>query len=158
VTRKRFAGGRVVEEERFADDGALDERITYHYNASGHLCEEAMTFGDGTPHGKWIRHHDDQRRLVGRDFAKPDGTIRATETYTYAPDGKTASMVRGRVGQWKYCYDDHGCVLHEEGGPASGDAMDQRAIDYTYDARRRLVSEVVRSPGGRVRRELRIAY
>jgi YD repeat-containing protein len=36
--------------------------------------------------------------------------------------------------------------------------MDQRAIDYTYDARRRLVSEVVRSPGGRVRRELRIAY
>jgi hypothetical protein len=67
-------------------------------------------------------------------------------------------MVRARVGQWKYCYDDDGCVLHEEGGPASGDAMDRLVIDYAYDARHRLVSEVAHGPGGRVQRELKIAY
>jgi len=158
VTRKQFAGGRLVEEERFAADARLDERIAYSYDASGHLAEEAMTFGDGTPHGKWVHHRDDKRRLVGRDFVKPDGTIEATETYTYASDGKSATMVRARVGQWKYCYDDDGCVLHEEGGPASGDAMDRLVIDYAYDARHRLVSEVAHGPGGRVQRELTIAY
>jgi YD repeat-containing protein len=89
---------------------------------------------------------------------KPDGTTEATETYTFASDGKSATMVRAHVGQWKYRYDDDGRVLHEEGGPASGDDMDQIAIDYTYDARHRLISEIARGPGGRVRRELTIAY
>ena len=157
-TRKQFAGGRLVEEERFAADGKLDERIAYSYDASGHLAEEAMTFGDGTPHGKWVHHRDDKHRLVGRDFVKPDGTTEATETYTYSSDGKSATMVRAHVGQWKYRYDDDGRILHEEGGPASGDDMDQLAIDYAYDARHRLVREVTHGPGGRVQRELRIAY
>lgn len=157
-TRKQFTGARLVEEERFTADGKPDERIAYSYDAGGHLSEEAMTFGDGTPHGKWVHHRDDKGRLVRRDFVKPDATIEAAETYTYAADGKTATMVRAHVGQWKYRYDDDGRVLHEEGGPASGDDMDQVAIDYTYDARHRLVSEVAHGPGGRVQRELRIVY
>jgi hypothetical protein len=157
-TRKQFAAGRLVEEQRFATDGKLDERIAYSYDASGHLAEEAMTFGDGTPHGKWVHHRDDKHRLVGRDFVKPNGTIEATETYTYASDGKSSTMVRAHVGQWKYRYDDDGRVVHEEGGPASGDDMDQIAIDYAYDARHRLVGEVAHGPGGRVQRELMIAY
>jgi hypothetical protein len=157
-TRKQFDGGRLVEEERFDAGGQLDERIAYRYDAGGHLAEEAMTFGDGTPHGKWIHHRDDQHRLVRRDFVKPDGTVAATETYTYASDGKTATMVRAHVGQWKYRYDDAGRVLHEEGGPASGDDLDQLAIDYAYDARHRLVSEVARGPGGRLQREIKVVY
>lgn len=157
-TRKQFASARLVEEQRFAADGKLDERIAYRYDANGHLAEEAMTFGDGTPHGTWVHRRDLAGRLVGRDFVKPDRTIEATETYSYAPDGKSATMVRAHVGQWKYRYDDDGRVVHEEGGPASGDDMDLLAIDYAYDARHRLVSEVAHDPRGRVQRELRITY
>jgi YD repeat-containing protein len=155
--RKQFSAGRLLTEERFAADGKLDERIVYSYDASGHLAKEAMAFDGGAPHGTWVHHRDAQGRLVGRDFVKPDGKVEATETYTYAADGKTATMVRAHVGQWKYRYDDSGRVLHEEGGPASGDDMDQIAIDYAYDARHRLISEVARA-GGRVQRELAITY
>ena len=156
--RKQFDAGRLIAEERFTADGKLDERIVYRYDASGHLAEEVMTFGDGTPHGTWVHHRDAKGRLMRRDFVKPDGRTEATETYTYTPDGKSATMVRAHVGQWKYVYEDDGRILHEEGGPASGDDMDQLSIDYAYDARHRLVSEVTRGPGGRVQRETRIAY
>jgi hypothetical protein len=156
--RKQFASGRLVEQECFAADGKLDHRIAYSYDANGHLAEEVMTFGDGTTHGTWVHHRDGAHRLVRRQFVKPDGTTEATETYTYAPDGKSATMVRAHVGQWKYRYDEQGCVLHEEGGLASGDDMDHLVIDYAYDARHRLVSEVVCGPCGRVKCELKIAY
>lgn len=156
--RKQFTGGRLVAEERFAAGGALDERIAYRYDANGRLAEEVMAFGDGTPHGTWVHRRDANGRLVGRSFVKPDGTTEATETYRYGADGKTATMVRAHVGEWKYRYDDDGHVLHEEGGPASGDIMDQVAIDYAYDARHRLVSEIARGPGGRIQRELTITY
>jgi hypothetical protein len=156
--RKQFASGKLVVEERFTAEGKLDERIAYRYDASGHLAEEVMTFGDGTPHGTWVHHRDGKGRLIGRDFVKPDGRTEAAETYTYATDGKSATMVRAHVGQWKYRYDDDGRILHEEGGPASGDDMDQLAIDYAYDARHRLVSEVARSSGGRVQHEIKIVY
>jgi hypothetical protein len=156
--RKQFAGGKLVAEERFTADGKLDERIAYRHDASGHLAEEVMTFGDGTPHGTWVHHRDAQGRLLGRDFVKPDGKTEASETYTYAADGKSATMVRAHVGQWKYRYDDEGRVLHEDGGPASGDDMDQISIDYAYDEHGRPISEVARSPSGRVQREIRIVY
>jgi hypothetical protein len=156
--RKHFAGGKPVLEERFTAGGKLDVRIAYSYGANGHLAEEVMLFGDGTPHGKWVHHCDAQGRLAKREFMKPDGTTAATETCTYSPDGKNATKVRAHVGQWKYLYDDDGRVLHEEGGPASGDDMDHLAIDYAYDARHRLVGEVARGPGGRIRREVNIVY
>ncbi|HEX7836382.1 MAG TPA: hypothetical protein VF469_02910 [Kofleriaceae bacterium] len=156
--RKQFDGGKLVDEERFTADGKLDERIAYRYDARGRLAEEVMAFGDGTPHGTWVHHRDDKGRLIGRDFVKPHGRTEATETYTYAADGKSATMVRAHVGQWKYVYDDNGRILHEEGGPASGDDMDQLSIEYAYDARGRLISEVARSSDGRVQREIRIVY
>jgi hypothetical protein len=155
---KQFANGRLVEHQCFTADGKLDHCVAYRYDTNGHVAEEVMTFDDGTPHGKWVHLRDDKHRLVARHFVKPDGTTEATETYTYAADGKSATMVRAHVGQWKYRYDEHGRVLHEAGGPASGDHMDQLVIDYAYDERHRLVSEVVYGPGGRVQRELKIVY
>jgi hypothetical protein len=156
--RRQFTGGRLVAEERFTSDGKLDERVAYYYGADGRLAEEVMAFGDGTPHGTWIHRRDPSGRLIGRAFVKPDGSTEATETYRYDADGKSATMVRAHVGQWTYRYDDDGRILHEEGGPASGDEMDRVAIDYTYDARHRLTSEIARGPGGRVQRELTITY
>jgi hypothetical protein len=67
-------------------------------------------------------------------------------------------MVRTHVGQWKYRYDDDGRVLHEDSDPAAGDDMDQLEIDYAYDGRHRLISEVARDASGRVQREIRIMY
>jgi hypothetical protein len=85
-------------------------------------------------------------RTMRRSSLASSGSNLIGNTTTYASDGKTATMVRARVGQWQYRYDDDGRVLHEEGGPASGDDMDQLAIDYTYDARHRLVSAIELEP------------
>lgn len=158
VLRRRFAGGRVTEEEHFRPNGDVDHRLTFRYDAHGRRAEEVMTFASGAVHGRWVDHRDGGGRLLRREYHDRTDAVVVTETYTFADDGRRAEAVRGAVGTWSYGYDDAGRVIHVEGGPASGDEMDQQVLDYEYDARGRLVHETERGPDGALRRELRIDY
>jgi YD repeat-containing protein len=160
VSRRLFldSNGSVEAEECLTPDGAVDYRLTYRRDANGRLTEEAMTFGDGSLHGRWVHHCDGQGRLVRREFFDPNNTLEATETYAFGPDGRTATVVRGRIGQWTNEYDASGNLVRKRGGPASGDEMDQEFVEYEYDARHRLIRETERTPSGAVKCELSINY
>jgi len=150
--------GSVEAEERFTPNSAVDYRSTYRRDANGQLTEEVMTFGDGSLHGRWVHHCDGQGRLVRREFFDRNNVLEATETYTFKPDGRTATVVRGRIGHWTNEYDASGNLVRKRGGPISGDEMDQEFVEYEYDARHRLIRETERTPSGAVKCELRINY
>jgi hypothetical protein len=160
VSRRLFldASGNVEAEDRLTPNGAIDYRMTYRRDAHGQLTEEAMTFGDGTLHGRWVRRCDDHGRLVCREFFDRNNALETSETYAFEPDGRTAKVVRGRIGQWTNEYDAGGNLVRKRGGPSSGDAMDQERIEYEYDARHRLIREIERTPSGAVKCELSISY
>ena len=93
-----------------------------------------------------------------REFFDRNNTLAATETYAFEPDGRTASVVRGNIGQWTNEYDASGNLVRKRGGPASGDEMDQEVGEYEYDARHRLIRETERMPSGAVKCEVSINY
>jgi YD repeat-containing protein len=160
VARRLFLdpSGSVEAEENLTPNGALDYRLTYRRDAKGQLSEEAMTFGDGSQRGRWVHHCDGQGRLLRREFFDAKNALAATETYTFEPDGRTASVVRGRIGQWTNEYDASGNLVRKRGGPASGDEMDQEFVEYEYDAQHRLIRQTERTPSGAVKCELSINY
>jgi len=160
VSRRLFLdpNGSLEAEERLTPNGTVDYRLTYRRDPNGRLIEEAMTFGDGTLHGRWVHHCDSQGRLVRREFFDRTNALEATETYAFEPDGRTATVVRGRICQWTHEYDASGNLVRKRGGPASGDEMDQDFVEYEYDARHRLIRETERTPSGAVKCELIINY
>jgi YD repeat-containing protein len=160
VSRRLFLdpNGSVEAEERLTLDGAVDYRLTYRRDANGQLTEETMTFGNGSLHGRWVHHCDRRGRLMRREFFDRNNALEATETYTFEPNGRTATVVRGSIGQWTHDYDASGNLVRKRGGPASGDELDQEFVEFEYDARHRLIRETERTPSGAVKCELRINY
>ncbi|HEX2690416.1 MAG TPA: hypothetical protein VHN14_27565 [Kofleriaceae bacterium] len=160
VSRRLYLdpSGNLEAEERLTPNGAVDYRLTYRRDANGQLTEEAMTFGDGSLHGRWVHHCDGQGRLVRREFFNRHNTLEATEVYAFEPDGRTATVVRGSIGRWTNEYDTSGNLVRKRGGPVSGDEMDQEFVEYEYDAHHRLVRETERTPSGAVKCELNINY
>lgn len=150
--------GKLAAEEHLTPQGEVDYRLTYQRDANGQLTEEAMTFGDGSLQGRWVHHCDDQGRLVRREFFDRDNALTTTETYTFEPDGRTATVVRGRVAQWTNEYNASGDLIRKRGGPTSGDEMDQEFVEYEYDAQHRLIREIQRLPSGAVKCETNINY
>jgi YD repeat-containing protein len=145
------SNGILAAEDHLTPDGAVDYRLSYRRDGNGHLTEEVMTFGDGSLHGRWVDQCDRQGRVVRREFFDRNNVLLATETYTFDPDGRTATVVRGGVGQWRNEYDASGNLVRKRGGPVSGDEMDQEFVEYEYDARHRLIREIERTPSGAVK-------
>jgi len=160
VSRRLFLdpNGNVEAEERLTPDGAVDYRLIYRRDANGQLTEEAMTFGDGSLHGRWVHHCNGQGRLMRREFFDRNNTLQVAETYAFDPDGRICTIVRGSIGRWTNEYDASGNLVRKRGGPASGDKMDQEIVEYQYDARNRLIRETERTPSGAVKCELTINY
>ncbi len=160
VSRRLFLdpNGSLEGEERLTPNGTVDYRLTYRRDANGRLTEQAMTFGDGSLHGRWVHHCDSQGRLVRREFFDRNNALEATETYAFEPDGRTATVMRGSICQWTNEYDASGNLVRKRGGPVSGDEMDQEYVEYEYDARHRLIRETERLPSGAVKCELIINY
>jgi hypothetical protein len=160
VSRRLFLApnGSLDAEERLTPNGAVDYRLAYRRDANGQVTEEAMTFGDGSLHGRWVHHCDGQGRLMRREFYDRNNALEVTETYAFEPDGRTATVVRGSVGRWTNEYDASGNLVRKHGGPASGDEMDQEFVEYEYDAHHRVIRETERTPSGAVKSELNINY
>jgi hypothetical protein len=159
IRRRRFGPGqRLDEEECYAPGGALDYRIVVRHDGAGHVTEEVLSFGDGTPHGRWLHHRDPRGRLVRRDMVAPDGSAVVTETYTYRDGGSVADVERGGVASWVHRYDADGWLVRRRGGPYSGDELDEESIEFDHDDRHRLIRETAFYADGSVRAAIIIRY
>jgi antitoxin component YwqK of YwqJK toxin-antitoxin module len=108
--------GKRSEQEEYAEDGTMQQRIVHVYDDAGRLVEQEIYDGRGG--------------LTAKVVSRPD----AGEVVTYGPDGKLQQRVvtvRGENGVTETkTYDASGALL-ERGMLAHGDGG---AVAKTYDA------------------------
>ncbi len=87
-----------LNRKHFVRTDGLETRTTYQYAPSGILVSSKRKYSDDAT-ADFQYHFDEQRRFIGRSFAKSDGTT-GSDSYTYNNRGELARAVYDNFDGW----------------------------------------------------------
>lgn len=132
---ERYAGGAILERDRFDESGALADRATFAYT-EGRLVARTHYDPAGQAYLRYVYDYDRDGRLAEMTGLDADGAVRARLARRYDNDGRLLGLVERRDAvetRWRIAYGPTGAV-EESAGEVWRDGGLVERLSVRYDA------------------------